>query len=333
MAPDAGAQSPVDRRARRRGEVSRQRAHDVGIDTGVPLRRLGRKGRHQRAQPAQPVSLRADPPRVDEVLVEHHLQQRQQQVGVGVRHDPAPFERRRRLGSAWIDHHHPPAAFDDVVHPVLDPRRGQETAVRHNRIRADHDQKVGAVQVRYRYRDRGAVEQLTGHQPAVGVLGGGRIEVGAAAQALDERQDRHHVGVAERPRIAHVPADRARPVLAHDAREPFSDIGQRFVPTDLLETGGSAPQRHGHPVGIVDHLGERDAFLARESGGQRAVPVGSQRDEPAVFDGGDHAAQRLTDAAERHLVFDVGGGVGHVIHLCTHRLGIVSNRCAGLSTG
>ena len=157
--------------------------------------------------------------------------------------------------------------------------------------------------------------------------------MGAAAQALDERQDRHHVGVAERPRIAHVPADGARPVLTHDAGEPLSDVGHRFVPTDLLETGGSAPKRHGDPVGIIDHLGEGDAFLARESGGQRVVLVGPQRDEPAVFDGGDHAAQRLTDAAERHLVFDVGGGVGHVIHLRMHPSGIVSNRCAGLSTG
>jgi hypothetical protein len=32
--------------------------------------------------------------------------------------------------------------------------------------------------------------------------------------------------------------------------------------------------------------------------------VGPQRDEAPVLDGGDHAAQRLADPAERRLVLD-----------------------------
>jgi hypothetical protein len=34
------------------------------------------------------------------------------------------------------------------------------------------------------------------------------------------------------------------------------------------------------------------------------VFIGPQRDESAVVDGGHHAAQRLTDPAERRLVLD-----------------------------
>jgi hypothetical protein len=85
--------------------------------------------------------------------------------------------------------------------------------------------------------------------------------------------------------------------------EPVGDVGHGRVPADGLEGAFSGPaQRRDHPVGVVLNLGERDAFLAGEARRQRVITVRPQRNEPTVFDGGDHPAQRLTDAAERRLV-------------------------------
>ena len=81
-----------------------------------------------------------------------------------------------------------------------------------------------------------------------------------------------------------------------------SDIAKRLVPGHLFESGRRAAQRRGDAIGVVLHLGERDALLAGETRRQRVVFVGAQRDEPAVLDGRDHAAQRLADPAERRLV-------------------------------
>ena len=125
--------------------------------------------------------------------------------------------------------------------------------------------------------------------------------MGAPAESLDESHDRQHMGVTERPGVTHVPTDAARPVRPHDRRQPASDIGHRLVPAHLLESGGGPAQRSGHAIGVVDDLGERNALLAGEPRGQWVLLVRAQRDEPAVLDGGDHAAQRLADPAERHF--------------------------------
>ena len=122
------------------------------------------------SQPIHAVGVPAHPGEIDEVLGEHHLQQREQQKGIRVGNDAEPFERDGGLGSAGIDDHHASTALDDVVHAVLDPRRSEETAVGDNRIGAHHHQEVGARQIGYRDRGRHAVEQLARDQPAVGVL-------------------------------------------------------------------------------------------------------------------------------------------------------------------
>jgi hypothetical protein len=124
------------------------------------------------------------------------------------------------------------------------------------------------------------------------------------ADTLDEGHHAEQVRVAERGGVAHVPADCAGAVATQDRGQPGCDVGQRLVPADRLETGGGLAQRGGDAVGVVDHLGECDALLAREARGQRMVLVWAKRDEAAVVDRRDHAAERLTDPAERRLVLD-----------------------------
>ena len=131
----------------------------------MPVCCLGALRRERRApapQPVQPVGLRGDGGAVDEPLGEHHLQQRQQEVGVAVRDDAQPLELGRGLGSARVDHDDAPAALDDVVHAVLDPRRGEETAMGDHRVRAHHHQQIGPHQIGDRHRHRRPVEELAG---------------------------------------------------------------------------------------------------------------------------------------------------------------------------
>ena len=88
-----------------------------------------------------------------------------------------------------------------------------------------------------------------------------------------------------------------------DVGQPVGDVGHRLVPADRVEPAvGSAAQRSGDAVGVVDDLGERDALLAREARRQRMVLIGTQRYQSTVVDGRDHAAQRLADPAEGRLL-------------------------------
>jgi hypothetical protein len=263
----------------------------------------------QRLQPFDPVGLPAHPSEIDEVVGEHHLQQGEQQEGVGVRGDAQPLEGRGGLGAARVDHHDASTAFDDVLHAVFDSRGGEETTVRDNGIGAHHDQKIGAGQVGYRHRRRHAVEQLARDQPAVGVLGRGGEVMPMAPQALEEQERGEGVRVAERAGVAHVPADRPRSVGLQDLGQPGGDIEQRLRPRHRFESGRSAAQRRRDTVRIVVHLRESDAFLTGESGGQRMVFVRTKRDQSSVFDGGDHAAERFADPAVGRLL------LGHGCHL------------------
>ena len=169
------------RRVRARSRASD--AHGVGVDAGARLGGFGAERPGQLFQPDAAVGLAGQPGAVGEVLAEQHMQQRQQQVGVAVGNDAQPFELRGGLGLARIDDQHPAAAFDDVVHAVLDPRHGEHAAVGDDRVRADDDEQVGAQHVGHRQRQRRPVQQLAGHEAVVDVLGPGGEHVHPRAES------------------------------------------------------------------------------------------------------------------------------------------------------
>ena len=207
---------------------------------------------------------------------------------------------RGGLGLARVDDDDPSAALDHRLHPIANARCGQDTAVRYQRVGSHHHEQVGAGQIGDRDRRRNAVEQLAGHQPAMGVLGRRGIEVGAQTEAVDEKQHGHQMRVAEGPRVTEVPAHRTGAMPAVNGAEPLGDIVHRFVPGDFQEGAVRlSAHRRGDPVRVVDHLGERDALLAGEPRRHRVLLVGAQPHQPAVLDIGHHPAQRLADAAER----------------------------------
>ena len=282
----------------------RQRANSRRLDAGQRGGDFRGEGYALPLEPVHSVGLRFHAPAFDEAVAEHDLQKRQQEVGVAVGNDAKPFELGRGLGLARIDDNDPSTALDDVVHAVLDARRGQEAAMRDNGICAHHHQQVRPHQIRYRHGHGPAVEELACGQPVAGVLRRSGEVVGVPSDPFDEAHGREQVRVAERGRVAHVPAECTGAVAAVDLGQPCRDVGHRLVPGHRLEPVRSAPQRGGDAVGIVDDLGERDALLAGEARGQRMVLVGAQRDQTPVVDRRDHAAQRLADPAERRPLLD-----------------------------
>jgi hypothetical protein len=87
-----------------------------------------------------------------------------------------------------------------------------------------------------------------------------------------------------------------------DVGQSVGDVGHRLVPCNGLEAIQSTAQGGGDAIRIVDDLGEGDALLAGKPRRQRMVLIGAQRDQSTVFDGRDHAAQRLADPAEGRLL-------------------------------
>jgi hypothetical protein len=94
---------------------------------------------------------------VDQVLLEDHAQQREQQPRVAVRPDRDVLEFARRLGPARVEHHDAAAAALDLAHPVAHARDRQHRAVRDERVGPEHHEQVGPQHVGDRDGQRRAV--------------------------------------------------------------------------------------------------------------------------------------------------------------------------------
>ena len=101
--------------------------------------------------------------RVDEALVEEHVDEREQQVRVGAGPDEVVLVGDLgRAAAARVDHDDAAAALPDRAQPAAHVGRGQQAAVGGERVRAEHQQVVGAVDV----RDRDAEVSVPNISPA-----------------------------------------------------------------------------------------------------------------------------------------------------------------------
>ena len=215
---------------------------------GTPVRasvRSGECGAASSRSAADAAGLPRDRVRVLEALLEDDAQHRQQQPGVGVGVDRDVLELARGLGPARVDDDDAPAARGDRVHLLLDPRRAHDAAVRDHRVRAEHEQQVGARQVGNRDEERRAVEEVARREAVRDVLRGGRVEV-VRAEPVEEALHPERVRVGERAGVAHVPADRLAAVPLADRPQAAADVVERLVPADPLEASPSRrPPRGG----------------------------------------------------------------------------------------
>jgi hypothetical protein len=119
-------------------------------------------------------------------------------------------------------------------------------------------------------------------------------------ERVEESLHPEDVRVRERARVAHVPADRLRPVAVAHPAQPRADVRQGVVPRHALELAiRTAPERVRHAVGVVLHVGHRDPLGARVAARQRMVGVRPQLRHATVLDRGDHPTVGLADTTER----------------------------------
>jgi hypothetical protein len=209
------------------------------------------------------------------------------------------------LGAARIDHDHAPSAIDDRVELLADARSRQHRAVRDERVRADHQQEAGPLQVRDREQQRRAVEERRGREAVVHVLRARGVIV-RRAEPVEEALHPEGVAVAEGARVAHVPGDAVRSARVEHALEAAGDVRHRLLPRGALELARAAGalERVEDAVRVVLDPGHRDSLRARITAGERVFGVRAQLRQAAVLDRRDHPAEGFADPAEGDAFLD-----------------------------
>ena len=188
----------------------------------------GVKSRASGSSASKPSLSSASRPGSRQPLLEDHVDEREQQVRVGAGADEVVLV--GDLGGARaprVDHHDLAAALLDRTQAPAHVGRREQAAVGGERVGAEDQQVVGAVDVRHRDRQRAAEHQRRGDllRPLVDRARG--VDV-AGAERLGEHaaveQRRHavdgRVADVDRGAVAAVLGQQRRQALVDDARTP-----------------------------------------------------------------------------------------------------------------
>ena len=119
-----------------------------------------------------------DRPEIHEAVREEHVEQREQEERVGGRPDRQVFVGLfRGLRAARVDDHEPAAAGAQRAQSPGHVGRGHQRAVGRERVRAEHQEVVGAVDVGNGDRERAAEHESGGNLLRHLVDGARRVDV------------------------------------------------------------------------------------------------------------------------------------------------------------
>ena len=160
----------------------------------------GRERPDRVAHGVEPVGERGQPAGPHQPLVEQRVQDGEQQERVGARAGSGRCQSARaavsvRRGS--IDDQ-PAAAGLHRLQPPLDAGRGHQAAVRGQRVRAQHQEVVGAVDVGHRHQELVAEHGERGEHVGELVHRRRRVAAAAAQRAVQ------HLGLQQRAVVVHV---------------------------------------------------------------------------------------------------------------------------------
>ena len=117
---------------------------------------LGRVVAHQLADLVEALAVLRQRPRVHQRLLDERAGHGGEQQRVAAGPDEVVLVGLvGGAGAARVHHHDLAAALADAAQPAAHVGRGEQAAVRHERVRAEHQQVVAAVQVRHRARSAG----------------------------------------------------------------------------------------------------------------------------------------------------------------------------------
>ena len=211
----------------------------------------------RRARPRGPLR---QPTGVGEALLEQGVGDRGEQMGVAA--GPDEVVGVGQLGGprkARVDDHELAAALAQRPQPAAQVGRGEQRAVRGQRVGAEDQQVVGVVDVGDRHRQAGPEHQRRGDLLRHLIDARGTEDV-AAAQPLEQgaQVDRPVQGV--RVGVAEVGADRVPLAGGEDRCEARLDRLEGLPPARLDQLSVAAHQRCREAVGITVQLAEAGPF-------------------------------------------------------------------------
>ncbi len=212
--------------------------------------------------------------------VHHEFDEREQERGVAAgpdRHELVGVA--RGLGAARVDDDDLAAARADRADARLHVGTGHRAPLRHERVRADAQEPVRALDVRDGDHERVAVQVVRGGEARAGVLRPGAERV-ARRERLEEAVAHEQGAVVVRDGVAEIAGDGVGAVPSPDREETVGHEVEGLCPAHRFEVaGGRAPERRAHAVRVVVHGRHRDAFRADVAPGQDVVVVGPDGDD------------------------------------------------------
>src|SRR6267378_1700501 len=240
---------------------------------------------------------RASSRMADAPLLEKDVQQGEQEERIASGADGQMLVRRRGgLGAARVDHHQLAAAFAQVVEPARDATRRHQAAVRSQRIRAQHQEETGPIDVGDRQQHLMAEHLQGGKHVRQLVDRGGRKARPRSQRPVEERR-RQERGVGVHSGVAQVHPDGAPAVLALHFGETRPCLVERRLPGDRLPPAAFAPLRRADAVWIVLHVDDGGRLRADVSPAEGIIGVAADATCGIALDFDREAAHRLAEHA------------------------------------
>ena len=281
-------------------QLARQPADGLGVDATHAGHGLGREVGGQLAHGVEAGHVLGRATQIDEAFGEQHVDHGHEEVGVAARADgDVLVGLLGRLGALGVDDDDAPAPLADALQPAGPVGRRGQRAVGCERVGAQDQQVVGAVEV-----GDGEAGGRPEHQRRADLFGplvhgAGRVDV-ARAQGPDERLPVEQPGQVVDVGVAQIDRHRVPPVLLEDRRQAALDLGEGLVPRRRLQRAGGLvlDQRCTQPVGILVQLLEGRALGTDVAAAERVLPVTPDAADGAVVADLDlEAAGRLTERA------------------------------------
>ena len=211
------------------------------------------------------------------------VHQREEEVGVGARSDEEVLVGfLRGLGAARIHHDQATATGADCPQPAGDVRHRHEAAVRRERVRAQDEEVVRAVEVRDRNAQRAPEHESCAHLLRH-LIHRARAEHVRGTQRLQEHLPLDHRAEVVRVGVAEVHADRVA-VRLDDRAEAALDLGERLVPAHLAPRVTGAHLRPAESVRVRFELFDRSALRAQVAPAEHILAVPAHERDLVVLE-------------------------------------------------
>ena len=219
----------------------------------------------------------------------------QERVGAG----PDRVVLVRDLGgarAARVDHDDLAPTRPDSLEPASDVRGGHQRSVGHQRIRTEHEEVLGAVEVRDR-DGHGVAEQITRGEVLWQLVdASGGVDVVCPDGAVEGAAVEHDTEVVRR-RVAQVERDGVRAVCGDHRHEAVGDLLERLVPGHRLPLPPALDHRLPEAVGVLLQRFEGSAFGTDEAAGEGILVVAANRADRLPHERHPKTTRRLTERA------------------------------------